>query len=492
MDRSKIRIILFLLFIACPAKSETFKFYVKNEPLSLSPTKAVSGESNYVHSILFRGLTRYNHEGMVVFEQAERCRYIISIDVRCKLKKDIKYSDGSLISASDYATSFLDYLTPGSSTNVAQLLFSIKNAKKYYLGQVKREDVGIKVLSENEIQFLLEEEDREFLDKLSHPLLVPYKDEKRFNGPFVLHEIVKGKKWILKPNSYFVGGNPKRPDIEILFISDDSTAVNLYEKGKIDFLWRVPTDFIDKFKDRKDFFQLPVARFDYIGFNQRPGKIFNDLNLRKKFATHVDFDEFKKLLSARGRAGCPGLGDGILRESDKNCQSFTPGKEKLSLTKKLVFNFSQLGGDDIQKQTQWLHNQWKSNLNVNVSLKSLEQKTFIKQLKEDTPDIFRKGLALQWPSCGSALSSFRSDAPENFTGFSDPIFDRIITPFRTKKLSRYEKDVICAAAVKYLFLDKYVGIPLGLIHFSMMLNPKFKNLRLNDLNQIDLSELSYE
>ncbi|MBK9294026.1 MAG: hypothetical protein IPM57_06210 [Oligoflexia bacterium] len=492
MDRSKISVNVLLLFFSftLSANEAVFKFSVKTEP-QLDPARSTSGVSHYIHSTLYSGLTRYTSEGMVVFDSAKSCRYITETEIKCKLKKDLKFHDGSPVLAKDFVESFLNYLKTGSAIHLAQILFSIKNAKNYYLTKAPINEVGIKALNEHEIQFLLEEPDREFLDKLSHPLLIPYSEGKKFNGPYYLDQIDKGKKWTLRPNKYFDNDSTSQPNIEIYFVNDESTTINLFDKGKLDFVWRLPSDFINRYKQNPAFTQIPVARFDYIGFNQNKNRFFEDIKNRKTFSEAIDYKDSEKIHQARGRFGCPGLGPTFIKNLEPLCVNKSETEKIESKNLKLNFYFSALGGDDILKQAGWFQNQWKQNLKLDIKLRAMEQKTFIKELANNTPDVFRKGISLAWPSCYAALMNFKSDSPENFTGFKSKEFDEMIKPLKFKKLSTYEKNVICAESIKFLFKRNYVGIPLGLIHFSMLINPKFKNVNINDLNQLDLRELKY-
>ncbi len=462
----------------------TFTFYVKSEPQTLDPTMAVSGESSYIHATLFRGLTRFTDEGQLIFDQAERCRYVIDTDLRCKLRKDLKYSDGSPIKAQDYVEAFKKFQTGKHGSYVTNLLSNIKE---------------MSAPSDRDITFIFKEPDFEFMEKLSNSLLFPYKNEAKFNGPYKIEKIEKGKVWHLTPNENFHGGNSKRPPIDILFVPEDSTAVNLYEKGSLDFIWRLPASEISRFKSMPDFLQVPLSRFDYIGFNMRKDSPLADKALRKKLASSVDFEEFKKIFQSLGRPGCPGLSERFLIADDKHCQNFLPSKSVTvnphvlpsTKTKDFEFGISTLGGDDIKRAAEWYQEQWKKNAGISVQIKAREQKTYVSLLKSNPPTIFRKGVGLSRPTCLAGLESFKSDSPENFSGFKNERFDFMIKSLATRKMSRIEQDMVCGAAVDFLFKEEIVGIPMGRIRYTMLLNPRFKGLKVNELNQLDLSELEY-
>ena len=112
------------------------------------------------------------------------------------------------------------------------------------------------------------EKNSEFLYNLANPLLSPSSDyEKATSGPYELISWEPKHKITLRPNPYFSLGHPQRPNIEFYFVAEDTVALNLYEKNELDFLRRLPTLYIPKFKNRSDFFAIDQFRFDYYGFS---------------------------------------------------------------------------------------------------------------------------------------------------------------------------------------------------------------------------------
>src|SRR5690606_16606234 len=108
----------------------------------------------------------------------------------------------------------------------------------------------------------------------------------------------------LVPNPHYLSGHADRPNIEILYIEESTTALDLYRLKKLDFIPELAFSDIAAMKTQKDFFRTPMARFDYIGFGDGPTR---DINLRKALALSVDYNEFAKVFDALGRPGCTGL-----------------------------------------------------------------------------------------------------------------------------------------------------------------------------------------
>lgn len=494
----RILVVLVLSISAQASEPQSFRMHLISEPETLDPSQALIGTHHYLYSLLYRSLTRWTAEGRLQFDQAKKCRYLIQTHIQCTLHPDLKWSDGTPLTAQDFANGLLRHLSLKSSGAATHLLMGLKNAKAYLDGKAVAKDVGLTAEGQA-LNFFLETPDREFLEKLSSVLLVPFKDFDRHkpatllvNGPYKIKEWLKGQKLILESNKLFKDGHPLRPILEIYFVREDSSALTLYEKGTLNFLWRLPVNYIPKFKSRPDFLQIPLSRFDYVGFNLKPGSPFANIELRKAFAGAIDHEAFKKAFFALGGTGCPSLSENLLEPNSSHCQEFQGKKKIEGLPKKVHFVLSQLGGDDLKKYAEFFQEQWRLNLGANVEVKLLEHKHYLATLKEKTPDSFRRGIPLDRPTCLAGLEKFKKDSSENYIGFSDSEFEVITKALESQKLTRVVREGLCGKASDIIFKKHYAAIPLGRMHFTMLMNPHFKGWEINELNQLDLSQLHYE
>src|SRR5690606_8211661 len=168
------------------------------------------------------------------------------------------------------------------------------------------------------------------------------------NGPYQIKSLTNTKAYLV-PNKYYNKGNPDRPNVEIFYIDESTTAQNLFDTGKLNLLHQVNTAFIPKLKDQKGFFQVTFSRFDYIGFGK---ELKTDKNLRKALALSIDYDQITKIMFAVGRFGCAGLTKNYINKDI--CYPFDLKEARLALSKvpkeileqKFIFKFSRAGGDN--------------------------------------------------------------------------------------------------------------------------------------------------
>ncbi len=480
-----------------------FRFSLSVEPNGADPVRISSSESNYFLVNVLRGLYFVDAKGIAKPEIAKSCVWIKAhTKLRCELKK-AKWSDGKPITAAEFVESWQRILAPSTKGFGVTILSTVKNATAIYMGSSAPETLGARAVSERILEVTLEQDDREFIDRLAHPALVAtragFKYDREnaakapFSGPYRIVDWKTGNRVRLETNSSYETirkTKAPRPPVEVLTIDDDETAFNLYREGTLSLLRRLPAHYLKAWRDSPELFQIPVARFDYLAF----GPPFRaEPEFRKALALALNYEELKVIYSALGIPGCPGIDPAWMEAVP--CVAFDAGRAKEAWlkvpaelkTKRWTLAFSKLGGDDIQKGMEWMQAQWKKNLGLNIELKPVEQTTYLGLLRDAPPDLFRKGVGLDRSTCLAAVEIFTKGDPENFIRLDLPEYEKAVGALRVSKTESARKQA-CTEVVKIL-VDRNEVIPLGRIHFSMLAKPEFTGWVLNPLNHLDLSHL---
>ncbi|MGZ3746801.1 MAG: peptide ABC transporter substrate-binding protein [Pseudobdellovibrionaceae bacterium] len=498
--------LVFLMAGTARAGEETpapvFKIHLSNEPSSLDPQQQKSSASSYLLENLYRNIFFYDNDQGLKPDLGESCKRETPLVLVCKLKKGLQWSDGSSLTAEDFLKSYQRILTPQEASPRADLLFKIKNAPAIYKGQKKIESLGITAPNATTLRFEFEEKDPDFEYKLASFLLSPTKNllkpgqkasELVVNGPYKIMDWRGGQKIQLINNKLYKNGNfTHRPPVEFFFINEDSMALQLYEKEELSYLRRLPTLYIPKFKSRPDFYSIPMIRFDYFGF----GPALKDHpQLREALTLSLNYPELQKIFSSEGTPGCPGIPAAWLTE--ELCYKYDVSKareilkEEKAVAKALPDNlklmYSALGGEDHRRATEWIQAQWQKNLNLKVQLALKENKVFLNQLQQNPPEIFRKGVSPDRPTCLAVLEIFGEDSMENFIRLRDPEYQEILKKLGEASNPREQKK-FCTQGVRFL-KDHYLLIPTGAYHFSVLAKKNFKGWKLNSMNQLDLANL---
>lgn len=463
-----------------------FRLHLSNEPSSLDPNKQRTSASSYLLGNLFRNIFIFDDQKGLIPDLGEKCtRDKYNKTLTCKIKKNLQWSDGSPLTAEDFLRTYRKILTPETAAPRADFLFKIKNALAIYKKQMPLSSLGITAPDKFTIKFEFEMADPDFEYNLAGFILAPtLKDLNIVSGPYKIKEWQKGEKLVLEPNFKYTLGDPTRPQVEFLFIEEDTVALQLYEKNVLHFLRRLPTLFIAKYKDKKEYHEVPVTRFDYIGFGP---ELQTNEDLRKAFTYSLNYEELQRIFSSKGRPGCAGLPDSWFPQKAP-CFDFDLKKiPAIKSEKSYTFMFSTLGGEDHKRATEWMQNQWQKNANLKTSLQPKENKVFLAELKSKTPALFRKGVAPDRPTCLAALETFSSNSPENYLAMKSPDFDKLLERLGNS-LKVKEQQKLCLEGVEYLMSHHFI-IPMGAIHFSILAKENFSGWRLNQMNQLDLSQL---
>lgn len=488
---------LLILVWAHLASADTFRFHLLNEPHSLDPQAPSASGGNYVFSNIYRGLYRYHGERGLILEGAEKCERTPG-HLTCQLSPGHKFSNGERVKGADYVRTLRRLIDPKNKSQQADSLFALKNARDIWIGKQGLESLGVSAPAPFSVRFDFSEDDPEFEYRLAQPGLSPLAESGLVDRENASKMVVTGpymiKSWklreglvLVKNPNYGLKANPKRPDLEALMVDDDTTALRLYESGRLNFLRRLVAGEFPRYRGKKEFHQVPVARFDYVGFGEGLEKF---APLRKALIQSVDFKSFQEIFNALGPPGCPALPARLMDRSPcmkmdvKAAQKLIPPDE---VQPKLEFFYSQLGGDDIARAAQWFQGQWKKNLKLNVELKGEEQAVYLRRLRTETPLIFRKGVSLDRPTCLAALEIFLPDSRENYIRFKDASYSAKVEELRKSKNAKSKK-VLCRQAMEILMASNRL-IPLGEMHFTLLASQKFRGWNLNELNQLDLTDL---
>lgn len=475
-----LKIVFTVLLLGGLSLAQTpFRLSITEPPKQLDPHRARSSSGQYLSQQLYRNFYRFDEKNNYVSELGETCLKYSSRWV-CILKKNLKWSDGSPLVAEDFVKSFQRILTLPSPR--ADLLFGILNAQAVHDKKMSAEKLGIKALSPTRLEINFEKgyAPQEFI--LMSPLLVPLPQgehkEGVASGPYKIKTLTP-TKILLEPNSFYFK-KTNRPPVELL-LYEENLALEAFNKKEIDLLRRVPTALIPTYKDKPDFLWVDVVRLDAIIMGPA---LFEKPELRKILAESLNYDSMQKLYNSPYRPGCMGLPPSFYQGQEicyQGNQKFENGDSQI----KLHYTYSTQGGDDHRRLAEWLQNQWKVNGKIDVSVQGLENKIFLEKIETHPSELYRKGLSPENPTCYGAVEVFHSKHPDNFLQLTDPKFDNLVL-----KLSKNPTDKkLCRTALEYL-LKAYRMIPTGRISFAYRINPEWKNVRINALNHLDLSELS--
>jgi oligopeptide transport system substrate-binding protein len=244
------------LFFGCSRSNDqadkTARLYLQADPLSFDPRVAGDRRSQTVLRELFEGLTRYSSTRKI--ELVVASSYTISDDglVYTFTIAPNWWSNGTKVTAYDFAYSWKSVLDPTFSSQFAHAFYVIKNAKLARLGKVPIDDVGIRAIDANTLEVTLENPSPYFLELTSNTLYAPVyqpgadKDknwstkvgsEFICNGPYRIKNRVAKSHILLERNPHYKNADTNQLQfLSFSIIEDPNTAYSLFKKGELDWI----------------------------------------------------------------------------------------------------------------------------------------------------------------------------------------------------------------------------------------------------------------
>ena len=255
---------------------------------SLDAFKIAAGDSKTVMDQVYDGLFDVGEDGSLVGDLCES--YEVSEDglvYDFKLKKDVKFHDGSDFTAEDV------YYTYDKLAG-----FSSKDASNSKFAGIK----DIEIVNDHEIKMTLKERDNSFLFLNTHPIVKKdYTDNGTFpigTGPFKFVSYLPGEGLKLTRNDDYHNKDhiAKFKDVEIIRVADRQALVMALNNKDVDFAG-LDADSLDGVKDSCDVYSSSQNLVQVMGLNNKV-KPFDDIRVGQAINYAIDKDDIINTVSA--------------------------------------------------------------------------------------------------------------------------------------------------------------------------------------------------
>ena len=495
----------------------TLQWNLGGEPPTLDPSLATDTTSVDVIEQLFLGLTDFNDETMEVIPELATS-WEVSEDGLVwafHMRKDAVWSDGKPVTAHDVEYAVQRTCDPATASDYAYVLYIIKGAKEVNTGEITDlSHIGVKAVDDYTVQFALNQPAGYFpaiagmwiarpvprwtIEKYGEKWTDP--ENIATNGPYLLKEWKHEDEIVLEKNpDYYDADKVQIEKVQCLMIVEQSTAMAMYEDGKLDSV-DIPLVDIDRVNAdpvlSKEKFIAPRLCTYYYGFNNTKPPMDNPL-VRKAFSAAINRQSLIDYILKGEQVPattftCPGIfghippaegvGIGYDPEAAKKYLAdagYPGGKGLPEVT--LMFNTSE----DHAKIAQAIQQMWKEVLGVEVNVVNQEWKVYLKTLSEDAPQIYRLAWCADYPDANNwVYENFHSTDSLNEIKWSNAEFDRVVEqaaresdPAKRYELYKRSEQILCEeeAAIAPIYFYTFVRItkpyltrtyaPMGGEHF---------------------------
>ncbi len=265
--------------------SKTLRINLASEPDYLDPALNSSVDGACLASAAFAGLYTYNAAGVTAPALAEG--YTVSADgltYTVTLKKNLKWSDGSALTAADFVYSWKRAVAPETAADYEYMFSGFDG---YAEG-----NLNVVALDDNTLQFKLIAPCAYIEDLMAFPTFFPVKQsavesyadwltspggwcqEAGFvsNGPFVCTGWNHDVSMTYEKNPYYWDAeNVKLEKLEFMLSADDNAIYAAYNAGNLDLIDSVPTDEVATLiaSNNPEFHVVDELGTYYVAFNAK-------------------------------------------------------------------------------------------------------------------------------------------------------------------------------------------------------------------------------
>lgn len=381
------------------------------------------------------------------------------------LRKDGVWTNGDPVTAKDFEFAWSQALNPDVASDYAYFLYFIKNAEKYFNGEVTWDEVGVKVVDDYTLEVTMEQPTPYALFLFSFGTLAPinqrfyeavgadlYSTEAQYfctNGPFALTEWSHNDKIVMQKNDAWHGAaDVEVEEIDWKIITDANAALSSFLAGDLDMVGLGTGELIKQAEAAGATIQSYTdGTAFYIYFNNNDQYLSN-VNLRRALFNAID--EQKEIDTVWQNDNepmtsftAPGVSatDGT-SFAGKVGELYAPSRDQEKAKEYLATALSELGCtvDDLSAhlsidcgdsptsiaEASFYQEQWRQVLGIEVAVNSMITKQGSQNRKTGNYVMSITGWGPDYNDPNTFLDLWVTDGGNNQTGFSNERYDELI------------------------------------------------------------------
>ncbi len=293
---------------AIDAENDAITIALRTEPPQLDYGRATDSSSLTVLFHTMEGLLTYDDEMALIPGVAERWE-IREDGATFWLREDARWSNGEPVTAHDFVFAWRRVQDPATASAYAFIMYPVKNAEAINRGDLPRETLGVRAVSDRilEVEF---ERPTPYFDKLVafvtfYPINEAFfestggrfgadADMLLYNGPYLMTEWVHSASMRWERNPGYWGDHKGFIDtINVGYITQDvNSRLNLFKDGQIADTQLVPQMLGEAMERRWQIDRSMDGTVFFLQLNFRDGHVTANKNFRKALLLAQDPVEF--------------------------------------------------------------------------------------------------------------------------------------------------------------------------------------------------------
>lgn len=465
------------------SSDQIIKYNLGSNPKTIDPGLNTSVEGGIVIANAFEGLTDVDANNKP--SPGVATDWKISEDKKhyvFHLRKNAKWSDGKKVTAHDFEYGWKRALAPETASEYAYQLYYLKNGEAYNTGKASADTVGVKATDDYTLEVELENPTPYFLGLLAFQTYMPIRKDIvtdhpkdwALNGPtYVSNGAFKMIDWKQKDKLEFVK-NPnywnksvvKLDKLTYTVLDDPTSYMSAFQSGQVDIIDTPPTEQVPSLLKQGKAKAYVDISVEYYSFNVDPkakldpaaAKAMNDPKVRKAISLAINREDLVKKVTKGGEypattfvpRGMLGTDGKDFRQKEYYSSKADTSKAKQLLSEagypdgkgfpsiELIYNPSGLNKDTAEA----VQNMLKTNLNINITLRSVERKVQLDETAKHTyTGMARNGWTADYADPMTFIDMWVTGGGNNVTGYSNKEYDKLVAQAKceTDTSKRFEE-----------------------------------------------------
>jgi len=255
------------------------------------------------------------------------------------------------------------------------------------------------------------------------------------NGPYRLKlRRLRDRIRLEKSETYWDADSVSIETIDALAVTSETTMLNMYLNGQIDWAITVPVSVIPQLKVRDDWRSAPFLTTYFFRLNVNRPPLDNPL-VRQALNLATDKRQITEYVTRAGQQPARSIvPPGIPDYEPAYCGEYDPEKARELLAKagypngrgfrKIELLINDLEGH--RTIAEVIERQWRTNLGIQVEIRQLEWNSYQATTNNMEYDVARAGWIGDYPDPNTFLDMWVTDGPNNSTGFASKEYDDLI------------------------------------------------------------------
>lgn len=501
---------------------------LRAEPPDLNPITTSDVASADILRMTTAGLMKLDENDQPVKDLAED--YTVSEDgctYTFKIRQDAKWNNGDPVTAQDFVYSWLLAMDQKTAATYGFILYNnIVNGDKYFAGECKAEDVGVKALDEYTLEVTFNNPLTYALNLFAFQTYLPVNqkiyeaagtnseggslynsdpDLMGYNGPYYVESWTHNTEIVLAKNpDYYNADEIKIDKVKYTMMTDTNARMNAFQGGQVDAI-NLTAEQMDQMKQMNEPIHTYVDNGNwYFQYNLQT-KALQSAKVRKALGDAIDPQSYIDNVLRDGSE----LANGLVPPSinGANNGKYVDGREDLmdhdTAGAKALFDEGlaelNLTADDVkltyvcddtsnaQTHAAYFQQQWADVLGIEVEISPMAFQARLDAMRNGNFDIVFAGWSPDYNDAMTYLDMFMKDNGNNYGKYDNPEYDELLTQAMAEQDAAKRQEMLQQAET-ILVQQDYAVYPLYFSVINYVSSNKISGMTRTGFQEFDFCD----